>query len=160
MVVRVERELGRRFGYFLFFFCSGRGKGESEAAGWGRFFTEDPRGGGGCSLGGAGGPGGCLRRIGDLGGGVFAWGGAKYFFSGSKCPPREELLDYQGRAGIISIIRWNLRPVIFGFDRRNRLAQSRSCGEVSTHASKQLLKLEGSREIDEHQQSGIHHEMR
>ena len=26
----------------------------------------------------------------------------------------EEFLDYQGRAGIISILRWNLRPVIFG----------------------------------------------
>ena len=25
-------------------------------------------------------------------------------------------LDYQGRAGIISIVRWNLRPVIFGLD--------------------------------------------
>ena len=25
-------------------------------------------------------------------------------------------LDYQGRAGIISIVRWNLRPVIFGVD--------------------------------------------
>ena len=25
-------------------------------------------------------------------------------------------LDYQGRAGIISIVRWNLRPVIFGID--------------------------------------------
>ena len=29
----------------------------------------------------------------------------------------EGLLDYQGRAGIISIVRWNLRPVIFGVDR-------------------------------------------
>ena len=28
----------------------------------------------------------------------------------------EGLLDYQGRAGIISIVRWNLRPVIFGCD--------------------------------------------
>ena len=28
----------------------------------------------------------------------------------------EGLLDYQGRAGIISIVRWNLRPVIFGPD--------------------------------------------
>ena len=28
----------------------------------------------------------------------------------------EALLDYQGRAGIISIVRWNLRPVIFGVD--------------------------------------------
>ena len=27
---------------------------------------------------------------------------------------REELFDYQGRAGIISIVRWILRPVIFG----------------------------------------------
>ena len=30
----------------------------------------------------------------------------------------EGLLDYQGRAGIISIVRWNLRPVIFGVDER------------------------------------------
>ena len=29
---------------------------------------------------------------------------------------REGLLDYQGRAGIMSIVRWNLRPVIFGVD--------------------------------------------
>ena len=28
----------------------------------------------------------------------------------------EGLVDYQGRAGIISIVRWNLRPVIFGVD--------------------------------------------
>ena len=28
----------------------------------------------------------------------------------------EGLLDYQGRAGIISIVRWNIRPVIFGVD--------------------------------------------
>ena len=28
----------------------------------------------------------------------------------------EGLLDYQGRTGIISIVRWNLRPVIFGVD--------------------------------------------
>ena len=28
----------------------------------------------------------------------------------------EGLLDCQGRAGIISIVRWNLRPVIFGVD--------------------------------------------
>ena len=26
----------------------------------------------------------------------------------------EGLLDYEGRAGIISIVRWNLRPVMFG----------------------------------------------
>ena len=30
----------------------------------------------------------------------------------------EGLLDYQGRAGIISIVRWNLRPVIFGVEKR------------------------------------------
>ena len=28
----------------------------------------------------------------------------------------EGLLDYQGRAGIISIVRWNLCPVIFGVE--------------------------------------------
>ena len=28
----------------------------------------------------------------------------------------EGLLEYRGRAGIISIVRWNLRPVIFGAD--------------------------------------------
>ena len=28
----------------------------------------------------------------------------------------EGLLDYQGRAGIISTVRWNLRPVIFGVE--------------------------------------------
>ena len=78
------------------------------------------------------------------------WGmggrGAKYFFSGPKCPPRLDngnewrkfraaprlyplrslvctlfykgesrgALDYQERAGIMSIVRWNLRPVVFG----------------------------------------------
>ena len=29
----------------------------------------------------------------------------------------EGLLDYQGRAEIISIVQWNLRPVIFGVDK-------------------------------------------
>ena len=29
----------------------------------------------------------------------------------------EGLLDYQGRAGIISIVRWNLRPVIVGVEK-------------------------------------------
>ena len=28
----------------------------------------------------------------------------------------ERLLDYQGRTGISSIVRWNLRPVIFGVE--------------------------------------------
>ena len=28
----------------------------------------------------------------------------------------EGLLDYQGRAGVISIVLWNLRPVIFGVE--------------------------------------------
>ena len=28
----------------------------------------------------------------------------------------ERVLDYQGRAGIISIVWWTLRPVIFGVD--------------------------------------------
>ena len=28
----------------------------------------------------------------------------------------EGLLDFQGRRGIASVVRWNLRPVIFGVD--------------------------------------------
>ena len=32
----------------------------------------------------------------------------------------EGLLDNQGRAGIISIVRWNLRPVIFGVEKSCR----------------------------------------
>ena len=32
----------------------------------------------------------------------------------------EGLLDYHGRAGIISIVLWNLRPVIFGVELRIR----------------------------------------
>ena len=35
----------------------------------------------------------------------------------------EGLLDYQGRAGIISIVRWNLRRVIFGVDDRGPESQ-------------------------------------
>ena len=30
----------------------------------------------------------------------------------------EGLLDYQGRAGIISTVRWDLRPVIFGVEKQ------------------------------------------
>ena len=37
----------------------------------------------------------------------------------------EERLDYQGRAGIISIVRWNLRPVIFGVDKS--VSRGHSC---------------------------------
>ena len=32
-------------------------------------------------------------------------------------------LDYQGQAGIISIVRWNLRPVIFGVDFKHQKFQ-------------------------------------
>ena len=50
--------------------------------GGGRFLLKIPGGG---SPGGRGaeGPGGCLRRIGELGG-----GGLNIFFSGPECPPR------------------------------------------------------------------------
>ena len=79
-----QLSLGGRFGYFLFFFCSGEGKGESEAPGGGggnflwKKFQE--RGGGlpcGSGRGGRGREGVCWER-----------GGGKYFFSGPKCPPR------------------------------------------------------------------------
>ena len=59
----------------FYFFCSGRGKGESEAPGGVGdrffFFIENfhPRRGGGVLQGGAKGPGGCLLRIGEFSGG-------------------------------------------------------------------------------------------
>ena len=70
-------DVSNLFFIFILFFCSGRGKGESEA----------PGGGGVSRTGGAKGPGGFLRRIGDLGGG----GGLNIFFSGPKCPPRRRI---------------------------------------------------------------------
>ena len=70
------------------FSCSGKGKGKGKGGvpwrqeGAGVSFLLKILGGGGCSheRGGEG-PGGCLRE--NWGGG----GGAKYFFSGPKCPP-------------------------------------------------------------------------
>ena len=61
-----------------FFFCSGRGKGESEAPGGvgGSVFIGDPKRGGFSRTGGAEGPGGCPRRMGIF----FGGGEAKYFF--------------------------------------------------------------------------------
>ena len=58
---------------FLIFFCSGRGRGESEAArrpgvGGGWFFIENPRGLGVSRRAGDEGPGECRWRIGILGG--------------------------------------------------------------------------------------------
>ena len=37
-------------------------------------------------------------------------------------------LDFQGRAAIISIVRWNLRPVIFGVDKLQRFRRVTSMG--------------------------------
>ena len=83
--------LGGRFGYFLFFcFCSGRAKGESEAPGGGRFLIENPRLMGGFSSRPMG-PGGCLRRVGEFGGGG---GEAKFFFFGAEMSTK--LLIYCG----------------------------------------------------------------
>ena len=63
--------LGGRFGYFLFFFCSGRGEGRSPrppGGGGGRFSIEIPRRGGGFSRRG---PNGRKAVCGELG----IWGG-------------------------------------------------------------------------------------
>ena len=63
----------------FYFFCSGRRKGEFEApGGGGQFFIENPRRGGVFRRGGGEGPGGCLQRIWELGGG----GGLNIFFRG------------------------------------------------------------------------------
>ena len=73
----------------FYFFCSGRGKGESEVPGGvgDRFFIENPRRGGGGGSGWEGPRGREGVCTGELGG-DFWGGGVKYFFSGPKCPPR------------------------------------------------------------------------
>ena len=53
-------------------------------------------------------------------------GGSALYLARTPCVPcfvlcsigveTEGLLDYKGRVGIISIARWNLRPVIFGVE--------------------------------------------
>ena len=67
----VIKKVGGRFGYFLFFLCSGEGKGESEApgGGGGRFFIENPRRGGGPPGRGGGGGGGREGVCVEFGGG-------------------------------------------------------------------------------------------
>ena len=69
--------------HIFYFFCLGRGKGESEAPGRGRgsiFYSKSQEGGRQEGEGPRGREGVC----GKLGNGG---GGAKYFFSGPKCPP-------------------------------------------------------------------------
>ena len=69
----------------FYFFLLGEGEWGSPRRweGGGSVFIENTRRGGVSRTGRAEGPGGCLRRIGELGG-----GGAQYFFSGPKYPPR------------------------------------------------------------------------
>ena len=64
---------------FYFFSARGGGRGSPRPPGGGGvdFLLKIPEGGGSPGGEGAEGPGGCLRRIGDFGG-----GGAKYFFRG------------------------------------------------------------------------------
>ena len=76
--------LGGRFGYFLFFFCSGEGESGGNREGGGvRFLLKIPGGGGVVFQEGRGGEG-----AGRVFAGNWRGGGAKYFFSGPKCPPR------------------------------------------------------------------------
>ena len=42
----------------------------------------------------------------------------------------EGLVDYQGTAEIIAIVRWNLRPVIFGVERRGTIERSQRYSSV------------------------------
>ena len=86
--------------FFIFFSRRGRVKGESEAPGGGRvrffLFFENPRRGGVPGGGGAKGPGGCLRRIGEFGGKIFFWG--------PKRPPRQISRDMRSIAA--GPLRW------------------------------------------------------
>ena len=99
------QNLGGRFGYFLFFFCSGEGSGNpwrQEGAGV-SFLLRVPGGGGFPTRGGGEGPGGCLR--GTLG------GGAKYFFSGPKCPPRNAHSSFSPLSSKPAVFGRGQRPV-------------------------------------------------
>ena len=88
----------------FYFFCSGRGKGESGAPGAGGgsvFYWKSQEGGGVPGGGGAG-------KVGEfLGGG----GGPKYFFSGPKRPPRFCLSD---QSALIDASLWRnpIKPVL------------------------------------------------
>ena len=73
---------------FYFFSARGGGRGSPRPPGGGcRFLIENPRGGGGLQEWPRGREGVC-GKLGILGG-----GGAKYFFSGPKCPPSKSLRD-------------------------------------------------------------------
>ena len=62
--------------YFIFFFWSGRGNGESKVRGVGSVFKLKVPRGGVSMTGGAEGPGGCLQHIGEF----FLGGGGQIFF--------------------------------------------------------------------------------
>ena len=82
--------LGGRFGYF-YFFCSGEGKGvrgPRKGVGGVGYLLKMP-GGRSPRREEEGGPKGREGVCGELGGG----GGAKYFFSGPKCPPSLKTRD-------------------------------------------------------------------
>ena len=102
-------------GYFLFFFCSGRGKGESEVQG-GRggvqFFIENPRRGGGGSPGREGPRGreGVCGKLGNF------WGGAKYFF-------------FQGR-NVHQVWKWDF-ALKFALENGISLCNSHSTSQLS-----------------------------
>ena len=53
----------------------------------------------------------------------------------------EGFLDYQGRAGIISIVRWNLRPVIFGVDSRLRISMEIVSGKKKLREKKRHINI-------------------
>ena len=62
----------------------------------------------------------------------------------------EGFLDYQGRAGIISIVRWNLRPVTFGVETRVGKGSGRgrhTAKIILTMASKHLSAQEAVLEV-------------
>ena len=74
---RRPTKLGGRFGFFLFFSRLGEGEGGVRGrreGGWLIFYWKSQKGGGSRG-GGAEGPGGCLRRIGESG-----RGGPNFFF--------------------------------------------------------------------------------
>ena len=107
--------LGGRFGYFIFFSARGGGRGSlRRLEGRGdRFVIENPSRGGGAE-----GPGGCLRQIGEFWG--VNVGGAKYFFRGRNIPKGPNLEKFQDRLKIFqSRLKISISLEIFNPDFQN-----------------------------------------
>ena len=88
--------------------------------------------------GGAEGPGGCLRRSGDF---LWGGGGAKYFFSGPKCPLRLIIATCARTTPIIEISPPRKKPLLETPENRPALG-SEKAGPVPVYSMNRTLDKE------------------